>query len=404
MKARWRREEPVLDPKPKMTVLLIAGEASSDEHAGELVRNLTRLNPNAAVFGMGGSALRRAGMETVVDAEESAAIMGISEIFSNAGKILRVYRTLLAEVDKRKPDLAILVDYSGLNLRVARALHRRRVKVLYFISPQLWAWRRGRIRAMRKYVDRVAVIFPFEESYYLERNVPAEYVGHPFVDRPALALSREQYLRSVGLDASRPVIALLPGSRRSEVERLLRPMLEALARIRIARPGVQAVIPVAQSLERRWVEDLIDSAPGVVLTDGQAREALEHATVAIVASGTATVEAALAKVPFFVVYRLSPLNWYFARLLVHGLKYFAMANLVAGEKLVDEFLQSDVNGERLAEELELFLGDEKRRRNLRKRLEIVERRLRGANDDQTACERAARIAIALVADERGEGR
>ncbi|MCB0322009.1 MAG: lipid-A-disaccharide synthase [Bdellovibrionales bacterium] len=385
------------------TLLIVAGEASGDEHAARLLEALLKMRGQTKVFGMGGSALRAAGMELVVDSEQSASVMGLTEVVGSLRTIYGAYRTLLAAVDARKPDIAVLVDFPDFNLLLARALGKRKIPVVYFISPQLWAWRQGRVKTIKRYVRKVLPIFPFEESFYQQRNVQAEYIGHPFLDRKELRVDRAKVLTELGLRPDLPTVALLPGSRRSEVERLLEPMLGAVEQIRRARPGLQVVLPVAATLQMDWFEAVVGDRPWVRLVKGRAPELLRAADAAVVASGTATVEAALAQIPFVVVYRLSGLTYAIARRLITGVRHVAMANLVAGKKLVEELLQDDVCPARIAQELERFLGDPQRSEALRSDLALVKKRLSlGLEPGRTAAERAA-LAILNVYD-AGKGR
>ena len=384
------------------TVMIVAGEASSDQHAASLISALKLRLPGGRFFGMGGSRLRECGVDTVIDSETTASVMGVTELGGSIKKLVRAFQVLRQRADLENPDLVILVDFPDFNLRMAKAMHKRGAKVLYFISPQLWAWRPGRIKQIKKYVDRVAAIFPFEESYYQERGVAAEFVGHPFLDRPEHLIGRERFLRSIGLLPERPTVALLPGSRHAEIERLLGPMLEAFDRLQISRPGIQAAIPVAPALPISWFQKQIGARKGIALIQGQASQLLSVADVAVVASGTATVEAALARIPFVVVYKLAPLTYRLARLLVTGVRYVAMANLIAAERVVPELLQNEVTGERIAEELERYLGDEALRASVRDRLGVVRERLSlPSSDGLTAGGRAARVAEQLIIQKQG---
>lgn len=347
-------------------ILLVSGETSGDLHSAKLVEKVLRQLPSARFFGMGGSALRQAGMETVVDSEHSASVMGVSEVFGSLFKIRQAFIDILAEVDRRKPRLAILVDFPDFNLLLARFLKKRGVRVFYFISPQLWAWRQGRVKTMRRFVDFVAPIFPFEASFYKKHGVAAEFIGHPFLDRSPLVLKRSSFLESVGLSPRLPTLALLPGSREAEVERLLQPMLEAYQQVKVHRPEIQALIPLAPSLSREWVEGLVGNIPEVALIDGQASEVLQVADVGVVASGTATVEAALAGLPIVIVYRLAPLTHFIGKLLVRGVPYFGMPNVILNRKVAPELLQEDAHPERIALEVERLLGNENVRIQMKK--------------------------------------
>lgn len=352
-------------------IMLVAGEASADEHGAAVVRSLKKIMPNCEIFGMGGSLLRAAGMDTVVDAEKHASVMGFTEIVSKLREIFAAFGVLVNAAKKRKPAVAVLLDFPDFNLRLAKALHKQGVRVIYFISPQLWAWRSYRVHTIKKHVEKVAAIFPFEVDFYHQHAVDAEYVGHPFLDRPAISGDREEFLRSLGLNPELPVVALLPGSRRAEVEHVFGPMLGALQHLRAGRPGVQAVVPVAPTLSKDWLKSFVDDTTQVTFVDGRAREVLRAANVAVVTSGTATVEAALSETPFCVVYKMSPVSYRIAKTLVRGVKHIAMANLIAGKQIVQEFIQDDVTPENIAAELEQFLGNPERSKKVSAELHSV---------------------------------
>jgi len=376
-------------------VMVVAGEHSGDAHAAEVVKQLGRMIPGVRVFGMGGSALRAAGMETIVDSETSASVMGLVEVGGRLHAIYGAYRRLAAEAGRRSPRLAILVDFPDFNLFLARALHRRGVRILYYISPQLWAWRRGRIRLIKRFVTKVVPIFPFEEEHYRRHDVASEYLGHPLLDRPADEYSRAEFLAARGLNPRAPVLALLPGSRKSEVSRLLKPMLVAAARRHASRPGLQVAIWMAAGLSAEWFRRQLPAGLTVALLEGEARQTLRAADAAVVASGTATLEAALAEVPFAVVYKLSPLTYVCARLLVR-LPHFAMPNLVAGGKVVDELLQGEVTPERIADAVAPYLDEPAARAAFRERIGAVRRRLEVRDGRGTSAERTAALAAEML--------
>jgi len=389
---------PFSDKRIKM--LLVAGEASSDQHSAGLVSSFLRMCPNAYVFGMGGSRLRKAGMETIVDSETTASVMGFVELGGSIKRLFSAYRELLKKVDREKPDIAILVDFPDFNLRLAKALHKRKIKVFYYISPQLWAWRPRRAKIIKKYVNKVATIFPFEETFYLNHGIDAQFVGHPFLDQPPLNIDRSNYLQSIGLDSERPVVALLPGSRRSEVERLLVPLVDGFELLKKRYPDLQAVVPVAEMLDMEWVRGLLGDKNSVTLARGQAREILHVADAAAIASGTVTIEAALSGIPFMVIYKFASLTYIFARMLVRGIKHFAMANLVANTKVVEELLQGDVNAERIANELERLLGDSQYRIKMREGLKLVRENLNMKQlEGESSADRVAGLVFEVALEE-----
>ncbi len=384
-------------PAEAPQIMLVAGEASGDEHSARVVSQIIAQCPGAQIFGMGGEKLRQTGMELVVDAQESAAVMGLTEVLGSLGRIYGAYRRLVHEAQNRRPGLAILVDFPDFNLLLARKLYKLGIPVLYFISPQLWAWRRGRVNKIKKYVTKVVPIFPFEESFYHRHGVDAEYLGHPFLDRQPLAESRTEWCLRHGLDPVRPIVALLPGSRKAEVERLLPVMAQAGAALQRARRGLQLVLPVAHTLERGWVGSLLENTSSVHLVGGESRECLSFSDAAVVASGTATVEAALARVPFVVVYKLSLLTYLAGRILVRGIKFFAMVNLIAGREVVAELLQREASAERIVLEVERILGDPQLKRKIAADLEEVREKLKVKNGElQSTAGRVAAISLELA--------
>lgn len=383
------------------SILVVCGEASSDEHTSEVVRQIRDLSPHTEVFGMGGDQLRAAGMEIVVDAKESAGVMGFTEVFGSLFKILRAFRLLCREAARRKPQLAILVDFPDFNLRLAKRLHAQGIPILYFISPQIWAWRTGRVKLIKSYVSKVIPIFPFEESFFRRYGVDAEYLGHPFLDRSEITKSREQIIREIGLDPTRPLVALLPGSRKAEVERLLEPMLAAFRLVKQKRPELQAAIPVAATFELEWMKEQFSPDDQIAVVPGRSRELLCAADAAVVASGTATLEAALAAVPFLVVYRLSTLTYSIGKVLVRGVSYISIVNLIAGKKVVEELLQQDANAERIAQELESLLGDEERRELMNHEFRLVHDHLAsGVDVESLVAGRVAKSALELINETR----
>jgi lipid-A-disaccharide synthase len=316
------------------------GEASGDLYAAELVRHLHALGRDVEVFGLGGDGLAAEG-GTLVAHVRDLAVVGLQEVLRHLPRIRRVYRELLYRADADRPDLAVLVDYPDFNLRLARALKSRGIPVVYYVSPQVWAWRRGRLRTIRDTVERMIVIFPFEEPIYREAGVPVSFVGHPLVDLVHPVADPSAFLASHDLDPTRPVLAVLPGSRPQEVSHNVPPIAAALPLIGQRRPDVQPAVAVAPGLSWPLFEPL-------------------SARAGIVASGTATVEAALLSLPMVVVYRLSTLTYALGRPLVR-VPHYAMANLVAGREVVRELIQGDFRPETVAAEALSLIEDGSRR-------------------------------------------
>ena len=333
-------------------LLVSCGEPSGDVYASDLVRHLRRGHPDLEVFGLGGDRLVQDGARLFAHVRE-LAVVGLWEVVSHLPRFRRIFSEVIAEADRARPDAAVLVDYPDFNLRLARALHERGIPVAYYVSPQVWAWRPGRIDAIRRTVAHMIVIFPFEEKLYRDAGVPVTFVGHPLVDLVAPSPDRAAFLGSLGLDPARPVVALLPGSRRKEIAHNLPAMRGAVALLAGRRPELQFVAAIAPSIDRAQVAAGLP--PGVALAPGRAHDALAAADAAIVASGTATVEAALIGTPMVVVYRLSPLTYHLGRRFVR-VPHVAMANLIAGRRIVTELIQGDYTAEAAADEVMRLLG------------------------------------------------
>jgi len=383
------------------TFFVSAGEASGEIYGAQIIPALRKsLGADAEFFGLGGEAMRKQGFDAVVDSKE-IAVVGIVEILKHLPRIYSRFRTLLREVDRRKPDAAILIDSPAFNLRVARQLHKRGIPVIYFVAPQFWAWRTGRVRFIRRYFDKVLVIFPFEEKFYREHGVDAEYVGHPLADVPPPSITRAEFARQHLLDANKQWIALLPGSRKQEIERNLPEMLRAA---QLLGQQYQFLLPVASTLDAKWLEAKIPRGePGIdIRLVSNAREALTLARASVVASGTATVEAALAGNPFVVVYRVSPLSFAVGRRLVH-VEHFAMPNLIAGRMIVPELIQDDFTAERTAERIQELLPEGAARTQMMAELAGISASLHGTAGSMTAADRAAN-AIAATLSRREQPR
>ncbi len=363
------------------------GEASGDLYAAELVRDLRALGREVEAFGLGGDRLQGAGASLVAHVRD-LAVVGLLEVVRHLPRIRGVFQALLARADAERPDLAVLIDYPDFNLRLARELRRRGIPVVYYVSPQIWAWRGGRIRDIRASVARMIVIFPFEEPLYREAGVPVTFVGHPLVDLVRPTVDAPAFLAAQGLDPSRPVLAVLPGSRRSEVTHNVPPIAGALPLVRAALPDVQPAVAVAPGLDRALFEPL--RAAGATLVDGQAHALVSAARAGIVASGTATVEAALLGLPMVVVYRLSPLTYALGRPLVR-VPHYAMANLIAGRAVVRELIQSGFQPRAVADEALALLADGPRRRDVLEGLAEVRARLGPGGASRRAAETVASL-------------
>ena len=358
-----------LTPTP---ILLSAGEASGEMYAARLAVAL-RQREDLALFGMGGPRMRAAGVETVTDYSE-VAVVGITEVLRHLPSLLRAMQRLVSEAARRKPPVAILTDFPGFHLRLARKLLPCGIRNVYFVCPQFWAWRPWRVNIVRRRFALALCIFPFEEKFFGDAGMPVEFIGHPLVGAVRATQSREEFCRSNGLNAAQPVVTLLPGSRSGEMARHLPVLREACALIRESVPAAQFVLAAAPesdagALCRGWPPEF-----PLRVVQGQTYDALAAADAAIVSSGTATVEAALLDAPMVVIYRVSALTALLARLLVRT-PFFSMVNLIAGRRVVPELIQKDFTAQRVAQEVLRLLQQEAARAELRRGLAEVRERL-----------------------------
>ncbi len=339
--------------------MLSAGEASGDLHGGTLSVALRELAPGLRLLGMGGTRMAAAGVDILVDPTRHA-VVGASEAVSRLPALYTAYRALVRRLGQERPEALVLIDFPEFNLRLARRARRAGIPIVYFIPPQLWAWRRGRLRLMARLATRVLAVFPFERPLYEEAGVPVEFVGHPLLDVLPLGLDRAEARRRLGIEAASPLVGLLPGSRRQEVVRLLPPMLEAAHRLRRADSRRIFILGLAPSIDRALVESLLAHrglAPlRVRVVEERTHEVMAAADVLLIASGTATLEAALLGAPMVVCYRVSRLTELISRLLIR-VPWISLPNLVCGRPVVPEILQGAVSGPRLADEAERLLGD-----------------------------------------------
>ncbi len=348
-----------------------------------------RRHADVHLFGLGGPQMRGAGIELLADSAE-VAVVGLSEALRRLPLAWRIYRQLAEEAARRRPRLAILVDFPDFNLRLARRLRAQGVRIVYFISPQVWAWRPKRIHLIRRLVERVLCIFPFEEKLYREAGVPVDFVGHPLVDQVRPKMSREEFAARYDLDASQPIIALLPGSRPGELAHNLPPILEACHLLKANRP-YQFALAVAPGLREKQLAGYARPNVGAHLVVGATYDALAAADVAIVSSGTATVEAALLGAPMVVVYRVSRASALVLRRMVCT-PFFSMVNLIAGKRVVPELIQDDFTPPRLAQEVARLLGSSEAREQMKRELAEVRSKLGTGG----AIERAAQIIAQML--------
>lgn len=376
---------------PPQQVLVVCGEASGDAHAAELVAALKARRPELTFFGMGGSKLAAQGVELLYGAHE-INVMGIVEVLPKLPRILQVLKGLARAAAERRPACALLVDIPDFNLRLAARLKALGIPVAWYISPMVWAWRPGRVKVLKRLVDRMLCILPFEEDFYRGTGVRARYVGSPVAEQVPAPDSAEAFRRGLGLDEKRPTLALLPGSRMSEIRRILPTLVEAAKRLAAERPGLQVVVPVAPTVPREEVASrFAGSGVEPVLVEGRAPEVVGASDVAVVASGTASLEAGLMLRPVVVVYRVSLITYWVGRLLLR-VAHVALVNLLAGRRVVPELLQGDMRPERIATEVQRLWEPGPAREQLVSGLQEVRMRLGGPG----ASERAAEEVLALL--------
>ncbi len=367
-----------------MKILVSAGEASGDRYSAQLVEQLRQRLPQAEFFGCAGRGLREVGVRPVIRAEE-LAVVGIFEVARDIPRIYAQFRRLAAAAVAEKPALAVLTDSPDFNLRLAKKLHRAGIPVVYYVAPQVWAWRQRRVRLLRDSVDHLLCIFPFEEEFFRSHGVETTFVGHPLYGSLHPKLSRQEFCSKHGLAPEKPLIALLPGSRRGEASRHLGPVLDAVARLRRQRP-MNVVLPASTTTGKAFFAQRI-SDPAVQVIDGETEDVLANADIALVASGTATVEAALLGTPMVVFYRVTTPSWIVGRMMV-DVPFYSMVNLLAQRRIVPELIQSDCTGERLATEAGRLLESEQARQQMKQDLELVRHKLRG---EMPAAQRAAEV-------------
>jgi lipid-A-disaccharide synthase len=402
-------------------ILISAGEASGEMYGAQLMEALRQRSPSLQFFGAGGERMRAAGCEIVVDAKD-LAVVGITEILNHLPKILGLYRKLIRAAEEKRPEIAIVIDSPAFNWRVARQMRKRGIPVVYYVCPQFWAWRQGRVKLLRKYVDKALVIFPFEEKFYRDRGVDATFVGHPLADLPSPAITRQAYAAENGIDPAKSWITLMPGSRRKEVRMNLPTILDAADRLELEKDrldkdrleknrlgnGYEFLLPVARTLDSSFLAEQIAaqttasstktrqpaSLPKIRLVP-ESLPALFHSRAGIVASGTATVEAALMGTPFVMVYRVSPLTYALGKPRVK-VPHFAMVNLIAEEEIVPELVQHKFTVENIVTELNKILPDGEPRTRMLQRLSTVKTRLGGTGADLHPSDLAAEIILSML--------
>jgi len=376
-------------------IMIVAGEASGDLHAANFVKAAKALRPELSFYGIGGPKMRAAGVETVHDASE-LAVVGLIEPLLQYRRLSAVLRHMQDLVCRDRPDLLVLTDYPGFNLRLAKTAKACGVKVLFYVSPQVWAWRQGRVKGIGEVVDMMAVIFPFETRFYEEHGVPVRYVGHPLVDEVKTSMGRDEAMARFGLDPARRTVGLFPGSRRGEIKRLLPIILESAKLIKQTHPDTQFILPVASSLSREVLQPCLDAVDVEVnLVDGQGYDVAQTCDAIITASGTATLEIAMLGVPMAITYKVAWLTYAIVSRMLK-IPYIGLANIVAGEEVAREFVQNRARPEAIAAEIGHILDDPDYARTMQAKLAQVREKL----GEGGGSKKLARLAIEMLEADR----
>ena len=372
------------------TIMMVAGEASGDIYGADLVREVRLLAPESRFFGIGGARMREAGVETLVDSADMA-VVGLVEVIKHFDVISSAFNRLKRIIIEDPPDLLILIDYPGFNLRLAKIAKKRNVTVLYYISPQIWAWRQGRVTKIARLVDHMAVILPFEAPFYEKAGVPVTFVGHPLLDLVTVTTERATAAQSFGLDPTHKIVGLFPGSRRNEIERLLPEIIAAATLLKERFPDIQFLLPLASTLsEEDIMPRLREAALPVTITRERIHDMIRACDAVISVSGTVTLEIALVGTPLVIIYKLSPLTYQLAKRLIK-VPNIGLCNIVAGETVVRELIQEQANGAEIADEITSLLTNANYRGEIVNKLATIRAKLGHGG----ASARVARLAISL---------
>jgi len=371
------------------TIMMIAGEASGDSHGARLVESIRQKNQQIQFFGLGGDHMQKAGVSLYIHLNE-LSVVGITEVFARRGGILSGLRTAKNLLRTMRPDLLVLIDFPDFNMIVARTAKNLGIPVLYYISPQLWAWRSGRVKKIKRYVNHMAVILPFEADFYRKYHVPATYVGHPLLEHPALPVCDKKS------SSNEIIIGLLPGSREGEINNLLPVMVQAADYLAGTYDTIKFLIPRAPTITFEQIKSILDAqplknAPNINIVDIHARQVDQQSDLVIVASGTATLEAALTETPMIIIYKISPVSYHLGKMLIN-VPHIGLANLVAGQRVVPELIQNDATPENIYKTACQLLNNPLTMNKIRRKLKFIRQRLGGTG----ASDRTADIALRLL--------
>ena len=355
---------------------MVAGESSGDMYGADAARALFRRFPGCRIYGLGGQRMREAGVELIGDIRHTA-VVGPFEAIGQLGKLYKIFRLLADGVETSPPAAAILIDFPDFNLRLAKRIKSTGAPIVYYVSPQIWAWREGRVRQIRRLVDKMLVILPFEEEIYRKAGVDVEFVGHPLVDTVRATKTKDQFCSDHGLDPKRPIVALLPGSRKKEVRYILPTLCAAAKRIEARKPDSQFVLPLAPNLDRQWIDEIVQNH-SIRVVDADTYNAVRYARAAIVASGTATLETALLGTPEVIVYRISAATWFLGKFLLK-VRLFGIVNIILGEEVAPELFQEKFTPQLVSDAAMRLMDDVWVQSRIRGKYELLRKHLGEGN-------------------------
>jgi len=380
-----------MNPNQAKRIMLIAGEASGDLHGAKLVKEIKQENPLCSFIGIGGTQLAAAGMEIIVNSDQ-LAVVGLSEVLAHLSVILGALKKVKQAMLQQRPELVILIDFPDFNFRVAKAAKKLGIKVLYYISPQLWAWRSGRVKTIKRYVDHMAVVFPFEVSLYQNKHVPVTFVGHPLANSVKSSLSNFEARQTFKLSPNQPCVALIPGSRKAEIHRLLPVMLAAAKLLKRQHPDLQFILPIAPSIPETMLESYLSHLDfEIKVVKQRIYDVMQACNAAITASGTVTLEAALMELPIVVIYKVSWLSYQLAKLLIN-IPYISLTNIVAEQRVVPELIQAAANPKTIADEINKILQDENYTATIKTELTKIKNKLLSNTGEQSV----AKLALTML--------
>ena len=386
---------PYLDSQKSKHVLIVAGEASADQHGSNLVRAIKKIAPEIDFRGIGGTKMADSGVNTLISSSDMA-VVGLTEVLSKFNYIVGAYLRLKNILNNTHPDLLILIDYPDFNLRLARVAKKNKIPVLYYISPQIWAWRSRRIKKIARRVDRIAVIFPFEKKFYKERGVEVDFVGHPLLDAAPPELKESPVINGKGFKKDYPVLGLLPGSRGDEVRNLLPLMIESVEILSARYNGLKCILPLASTVSRELVQSIINNSSAYIeISRSDIYKTLARCDMALIASGTATLEAAIMGIPMIIVYKVSTISHMIGKMVIK-VPHIGLVNLVAGKEVVPELIQDEVTPAGIVREVIAILDSDRKREGMIKELKVVRERLGG----EGASMRTAEIAVKMMGNSR----